>query len=95
MRMVDINHDDKISMSEFITACLDRGKVLHKSLLKRVFNMFDIDNSGAIDISELKKIYGNLEHDTYEDDEFWEQLFLEVDNNGNGEISFKEFTELM
>jgi len=90
--MVDVNHDDKISLSEFITGCLERKKVLHKSLLKRVFNMFDMDKSGAIEISELKKIYGNLDQDIYEDDEFWENLFLEVDENGNGEISFKEFT---
>ena len=59
MNMVDVDHDNKISLSEFITGALDRKVVLNKTLLKRVFNMFDFDQSGAIDIYELKKIYGN------------------------------------
>jgi len=55
--------------------------------------MFDIDQSGAIEITELKKIYGNsLEQEIYEnDDDYWQKIFHEVDKNNNGEISFKEF----
>jgi len=76
-----------------MTGALDRMKFLNKSLLRRVFNMFDIDQSGAIEITELKKIYGNsLEQEIYEnDDDYWQKIFHEVDKNNNGEISFKEF----
>ena len=55
--------------------------------------MFDIDNSGTITIDEIKQILGNGGNDV--DDHEWEQIVEEVDDDGNGEISFSEFKQMM
>jgi len=52
------------------------------------FKKFDLDNSGEIEISELKKI---LLSDEYQDIEenYWLSLFQKVDLNNDGKVIFK------
>ena len=50
--------------------------------------MFDKDGSGSISATEVKEVLGlgkNI------DDGVWNQIVKEVDENGDGEISFEEF----
>ena len=58
--------------------------------LKQAFDVFDIDLSGFITTDELKRVM-NLKQ---EEDE-WKRLIDEIDDNGDGEISFEEFRSLM
>lgn len=53
--------------------------------------MFDTDNNGFITQDELKSIFteNNLNQ------EAWNQIISEVDPNGDGKISLKEFVEMM
>ena len=44
-----------------------------------------------ISIEELKDIFGGVDIS----DELWSQIISEVDVNGDGEISLKEFMEMM
>jgi Ca2+-binding EF-hand superfamily protein len=37
---------------------LDPAKVINEDKLREVFNMFDIDKSGAITVDEIKKLLG-------------------------------------
>merc|ERR1712007_396840 len=63
------------------------------------FKKFDLDGSGAIDRTELKKVLGDdnvreamhLEEDTSK----LEGIFAEVDENGDGLIDFDEFFTMM
>ena len=50
--------------------------------------MFDKDNSGTISREELRALFETTEK---KDDELWNEIFNEVDLNGDGEISFDEF----
>jgi len=63
--------------------------------LKTAFKMFDIDNSGKIDTNEVHQL---LAGDSYLKDYTKEQLtdvILAVDENGDGEIDYKEFIHMM
>lgn len=54
--------------------------------------MFDADGSGTISIDEIKNIFGGAGNVS---EIVWEQLVKDVDINGDGQISFKEFSAMM
>ena len=56
------------------------------------FNTFDIDRSGTISADELKAVLGK--HHAYDDD-MWVNIINEVDQNGDGVIDLREFSEMM
>lgn len=54
--------------------------------------MFDKDSSGTISANEIRDVLGvgkNI------DEKVWNQIVMEVDVNGDGEISFSEFKTMM
>lgn len=56
--------------------------------------MFDRDNSGFITASELKEVLDPLtDQKTSASD--WKRIVNEIDINGDGQISFDEFKQLM
>jgi Ca2+-binding EF-hand superfamily protein len=54
--------------------------------------MFDKDNSGTISSSEIKEVLGFGKGMT---NEAVEVVIKQVDENGDGEISFEEFSVMM
>ena len=65
--MVDTDGNGSIDYSEFVTACINKESILSKKRLKAAFRIFDKDNSGGIDMDELKEIFGNSGKLTKED----------------------------
>ena len=61
--------------------------------LRAAFQIFDKDGSGAISAKEIQDIMGG----TGEPEELmeWQQVIDELDKDGNGEISFEEFVQMM
>ena len=60
--------------------------------MKTAFEYYDRDNSGSISVDEIKDILGvgkNISKAV------WDQVVLEVDENGDGEVSFEEFKIMM
>jgi len=55
--------------------------------------MFDTDGSGAITADEIKQMF--MSGDQKVDDKIWEDVVKEVDGDGNGEIDFEEFVNMM
>ena len=55
---LDFNNNGTIEYSEFLITNLDPAKVINEEKLREVFNMFDIDKSGAITVDEIKKLLG-------------------------------------
>ena len=56
--------------------------------LKAAFAVYDKDGSGSISTDEIKEVLGvggNIS------EEVWTQIVNEIDENGDGEVSFDEF----
>ena len=89
--LMDQDENHKITLSEFIIASIDQNAFFTRDRLKKCFLMFDTDNSGEIDLNELKDMFNSIgiPYDV------WEDILMEVDEDGNGSISFEEFIEIM
>lgn len=55
---LDFNNNGTIDYSEFLITHLDPATVINEDRLREVFNLFDIDKSGAITVDEIKKLLG-------------------------------------
>ena len=88
---IDKDGSGKIDYSEFISASISRDKILSKEKMKKVFNMFDKDGSGALSIDELKAHF-SMGEDSAEE---WDKIISDVDENNDGEISYEEFLKIM
>ena len=87
MQNADTDGNGYIDFTEFMKASLDRTKHLCLDNLKTAFETFDQDGNGTISLDELKF---TLQSDQESDFELRE-LIREVDLDGDGEISWKEF----
>jgi calcium-dependent protein kinase len=58
MEKLDLNGNGTIEYSEFLIASMDPQKIVREDRLREVFDMFDVDKSGAITVDEIKKILG-------------------------------------
>ena len=64
-----------------------------KAEFQEAFNLFDKDGDGTITIDELATVMKSLgQKPTLQE---LEDMIKEVDNDGNGEIDFQEFLDLM
>eukprot|EP01015_Nassula_variabilis_P004025 TRINITY_DN1276_c0_g1_i1.p1 TRINITY_DN1276_c0_g1~~TRINITY_DN1276_c0_g1_i1.p1 ORF type:complete len:159 (-),score=26.13 TRINITY_DN1276_c0_g1_i1:118-594(-) len=93
MDAVDSNKSGVIDYTEFVTASINRQKMLTKKRLEAVFKIFDKDGNGSITPQELKAILGSQSNQL--NNELLDQIIGEVDENNDGEISYKEFKEMM
>jgi len=81
--MVDTDNNGSIDYSEFVTACINKKDILSKERLRNAFRVFDKDDSGGIDLDELKEVFkmtGNLS------DEVYDEMIREFDIDGDGNI---------
>lgn len=57
LEAMDQNGDNKINFAEFITAAINREKIVSKHNLQATFKMFDSNGDGSISIDELKAVF--------------------------------------
>ncbi|OMJ66818.1 hypothetical protein SteCoe_36202 [Stentor coeruleus] len=92
MREVDSDNNGFIDYSEFLKGSLDSSKVLSLENLKLAFQMFDQDGSGTISAGELKKVIAGK---GLADNKIWNDIIIQVDQNGDGEIDMLEFQKII
>ncbi len=92
MKMIDGDNNGFIEYEEFMQATLSKDKMINDENLQTVFNLFDKDGSGKISPSEIKEILGG---DSDISDNVWGDIMKEIDANGDGEIEFDEFKQMM
>ena len=58
MKIIDVDGNGFIEYEEFLRASLDKDKILTPENVKIVFQLFDINKTGSISPTELKKVMG-------------------------------------
>jgi calcium-dependent protein kinase len=76
-----------------MTAAVDKQSVINTQSLRQAFEIIDKDGSGTITVDELKATFES--QGTQKDQQLWKEIMKEVDVNGDGEISYQEFTDGM
>merc|ERR1712146_65042 len=61
--------------------------------IKEAFDLFDTDQSGEIDLKELKAAMQSLGYESKNETIF--TMLAELDKDGNASLDFEEFLELM
>lgn len=89
---VDIDNSGFIDYSEFVVATMSEKHLFSEKKLKAAFKMFDADDSGFISKDEVRESL--LKIHKFSEDEI-NEIIGQVDENGDGEISFEEFKIIM
>lgn len=89
---VDIDNSGFIDYSEFVVATMSEKNLFSEKKLKAAFKMFDQDDSGFISKDEVRESL--LKIHKFSEDEI-NEIIGQVDENGDGEISFEEFKIIM
>lgn len=96
MNALDTNGNNGLDFSEFIAAALPRKYYTGEGMLKAAFNALDADGSGEISLEELEAILlADRQVASEEEKESIREVLKAADLNGDGEISFDEFVEMM
>merc|ERR1711907_858461 len=100
MKEVDSDGSGVIDYTEFLAATLSRRQYMQEDIVWSAFRVFDLDGDGQITREELAQVLsGDRVKDVEEalqlnKDEI-ERIIKEVDEDGDGQISFQEFFNMM
>lgn len=95
-RRIDYDNTGFIEYSEFVIATMNEKDLLSNNKLKHAFNMFDTDASGCISKDELVEVLTYFRSvDKSLDPEAIDRIIKQVDENGDGQIDFDEFSAMM
>lgn len=89
---VDIDGSGFIDYSEFVVATMNEKNLFSEKKLKAAFKMFDKDDSGFISKEEVRDSLYRIQKFTEAE---IDEIISQVDENGDGEISFDEFKIIM
>ncbi|XP_037927401.1 calmodulin-A-like [Teleopsis dalmanni] len=96
--LVMINHFDTtgngmIDFNDFVAMMSTEMRASDlEAETREAFNILDFDGNGYIAHEELKYVIANLGMDLTDED--IENMILEVDTDGDGQISYEEFSRL-
>jgi len=91
---VDSNASGMIDYTEFLAATLDRKSYVQEDVCWAAFRCFDRDGNGQITKDELQKVLADGEVAAVAQRDLVE-VMKEVDVNGDGQIDFHEFMQMM
>lgn len=94
MSSIDTDKNGAINYNEFIAATLNSKISGDIDRITKAFEFFDLDNDGLIDENELKAALAGKEFNKIDIGIFQEALH-ECDKDGDGKVSFQEFTAAM
>lgn len=97
LKAADTDNSGQIDYTEFIAATLDAQTYMRNDYLRTAFDIFDKDGSGKIDAEEIVQILGSgeVQMDNMPNKETIEKYITENDENGDGQIDFSEFCDMM
>ena len=92
---IDGDNNGYIEYEEFVRAAVDKESFLQENVLRFAFRYFDKDNSGEICYDEIKEVFEESVSDKCKVEQALTKIIKEVDVNGDGRISFEEFSWIM
>jgi calcium-dependent protein kinase len=92
---IDGDNNGYIEYEEFVRAAVDKESFLEENVLRFAFRYFDKDNSGEICYDEIKEVFEESVSDKCKVEQALTKIIKEVDVNGDGRISFEEFSWIM
>ena len=92
---IDMDNNGYIEYEEFVRAAVSKERFLNENVLKFAFRYFDKDGSGEITFDEIEAVFKESVADKNNVHESLKKIISEVDTNGDGIISFSEFSSIM
>eukprot|EP00929_Paragymnodinium_shiwhaense_P011406 TRINITY_DN11704_c0_g2_i5.p1 TRINITY_DN11704_c0_g2~~TRINITY_DN11704_c0_g2_i5.p1 ORF type:complete len:500 (-),score=149.62 TRINITY_DN11704_c0_g2_i5:379-1878(-) len=94
MEEVDADGSGVIDYTEFLAATLDRKQYIQEDVCWAAFRVFDRNGDGKISKDEIAHVLGDGDVMSVAHRDLAE-LMQEIDDNGDGEIDFQEFMQMM
>lgn len=91
---IDIDGSFNLEYTEWALSTSNKEQLFTDKKVKQAFSLFDLDGSGKISLSELKKTMTPLMTNKLTDED-WKQMIMSIDEDGDGEINIREFKTLM
>ena len=86
LKNADVNKDDRLDYTEFVTAAFDKHKLLNKDNLNKVFKMIDTNGDGKISREELESVFGSTAQ-LEEGEAIWREIMGQVNTDNDDFIS--------
>ena len=91
----DADGSGEIDFGEWCAATVNKDELLVEENLKHAFELFDKDGGGTISAAEVALVLGNNIPGHSLQDSVWGEIIKEVDINGDGQIDYEEFKQMM
>ena len=91
---LDTDKNNYLGYEEFVRGAIDKNCFLDEKILKFAFKYFDKNNTGVITINELSCIFKN-NIQTTDIIEGLKKIISEVDEDGDGKITYEKFCKIM
>ncbi len=91
---LDGDNSGFVEYEEFLRATMDTESILTDKNLKIAFDFFDKDGSGHLSAEEIKSVLGIMSNES-DGGELVKNIIKEVDINGDGQVNYNEFRDLM
>ena len=87
----DADGSGQIDFCEFVIAIWNFCSFGHSSMLKFAFQLYDLDGSGTLEVTEIGALIGTVYGKPFDTDVRVKRIMEKIDTNGDGIISFGEF----
>ena len=92
---LDMDGNGIIECEEFVRAAVNKEFFISDEIIEFAFKFFDKDNSGEITYDEIKEVFKESLIKKSKEEISLKKIIEEVDKNGDGSISYQEFSLVM
>lgn len=92
---VDTNSNEVVDYTEFLTACVNKSKILTDKNISEAFKMIDKNGDGKLSLDEIRSAFEVKTPDGTSSNSYYEEIISTLDLNGDGEIDYEEFKTAM